>query len=328
MQEYLSKTERIQNYIKEILADEQEHSTKEIIEYVGEKLKQDRMYIFQIGSYVNAALRLLMKNGDYAKVAYGVYQKGGIPYTPIAHERESDLEKTDFRSTMISIKAYCGRIEALFSKKPPFEEMEVNEEAAYWAIKKHSLDVARSIRENVNMVLQLMDAQQTNTRNQAIRKYFREYMSDKKPHKMNDIKEYIFSCMVKNKEYNGERSTAYIYSAIKNLIEEEGEYQKISRGVYQIRTEQNVISDGTTYSMDDVGKLLNSGSTLSEQNIENLIRVEFAKIGISNEKIINRISEDLESSINNTSYLIAFAEDYMDRREENEQDEGMKMSGM
>lgn len=328
MQEYLSKTERIQNYIKEILADEQERSTKEIIEYVGEKLKQDRMYIFQIGSYVNAALRLLMKNGDYAKVAYGVYQKGGIPYTPIAHERESDLEKTDFRSTMISIKAYCGRIEALFSKKPPFEEMEVNEEAAYWAIKKHSLDVARSIRENVNMVLQLMDAQQTNTRNQAIRKYFREYMSDKKPHKMNDIKEYIFSCMVKNKEYNGERSTAYIYSAIKNLIEEEGEYQKISRGVYQIRTEQNVISDGTTYSMDDVGKLLNSGSTLSEQNIENLIRVEFAKIGISNEKIINRISEDLESSINNTSYLIAFAEDYMDRREENEQDEGMKMSGM
>ena len=31
MQEYLSKTERIQNHIKEILADEQKHSTKEII---------------------------------------------------------------------------------------------------------------------------------------------------------------------------------------------------------------------------------------------------------------------------------------------------------
>ena len=79
MQEYLSKTERIQNHIKEILADEQKHSTKEIIEYVDSKLKQNGMFVFQINSYVNAAMRLLMESGDYAKVAYGVYQKGGIP---------------------------------------------------------------------------------------------------------------------------------------------------------------------------------------------------------------------------------------------------------
>ncbi len=328
MQEYLSKTERIQNHIKEILADEQKHSTKEIIEYVDSKLKQNGMFVFQINSYVNAAMRLLMASGDYAKVAYGVYQKGGIPYTPNVHERESDLEKTDFRSTMISVKAYAGRIEALFAKKAPFAEMEVKEEAAYWAIKKHSLDVAKSIREKVNKVLRLLDTRQINSRSQAIRKYFEEYMSDKKPHKMNDIKEYIFSCMVKNKEYNGERSTSYIYSAIKNLIEDEGEYQKISRGVYQIRMEHNVVSDGSTYSMDDVGKLLNSGCELSEKNIMNLIQVEFTKAGISDGELINRIFEDLESSISNTSYLLAFAEDYMDRREENEQDEGMKLSGM
>ena len=34
MHEYMSKTERIQGNIKEILADEKKHSTKEIIEYV------------------------------------------------------------------------------------------------------------------------------------------------------------------------------------------------------------------------------------------------------------------------------------------------------
>ena len=40
MHEYMSKTERIQSYIKEVLADEKKHSTKEIIEYVDDKLKE------------------------------------------------------------------------------------------------------------------------------------------------------------------------------------------------------------------------------------------------------------------------------------------------
>ena len=79
MQEYLTKTERIQNYIKEVLADEKKHSTREITEYVDSKLKENGEFVFQINSYVNAAMRILMKNEDYAKVAYGMYQKGGIP---------------------------------------------------------------------------------------------------------------------------------------------------------------------------------------------------------------------------------------------------------
>ena len=79
MQEYLTKTERIQNYIKEVLADEKKHSTREIIEYVDGKLKENGEFVFQINSYVNAAMRILMKNDDYAKFAYGMYQKGSNP---------------------------------------------------------------------------------------------------------------------------------------------------------------------------------------------------------------------------------------------------------
>ena len=68
MQEYLTKTERIQSYIKEVLADEKKHSTREITEYVDSKLKENGEFVFQINSYVNAAMRILMKNEDYAKV--------------------------------------------------------------------------------------------------------------------------------------------------------------------------------------------------------------------------------------------------------------------
>lgn len=75
MQDYFTKTERIQNYIRNILDDEQKHSTKEIVEYVDGKLKENGEFVFQINSYVNAALRLIMKNEDYAKVAHGMYQK-------------------------------------------------------------------------------------------------------------------------------------------------------------------------------------------------------------------------------------------------------------
>ena len=64
MQEYLTKTERIQSYIKEVLADEKKHSTREITEYVDSKLKENGEFVFQINSYVNAAMRILMKNED------------------------------------------------------------------------------------------------------------------------------------------------------------------------------------------------------------------------------------------------------------------------
>ena len=45
-------------------------------------------------------------------------------------------------------------------------------------------------------------------------------------------------------------------------------------------------------------------------------------------EIAEQISSDIESCIDNVSYLIAFAEDYMDRKEEQEAEQGMSMSGM
>ena len=122
MQEYLTKTERIQSYIKEVLADEKKHSTREITEYVDSKLKENGEFVFQINSYVNAAMRILIKNEDYAKVAYGMYQKGGIPYTPTPKgtEPESNLDKMDVRSVMVEIKSYANKFDELFAQKPPF----------------------------------------------------------------------------------------------------------------------------------------------------------------------------------------------------------------
>ncbi len=324
MQDYLTKTERIQSYIKEVLADEKRHSTKEIIEYVDGKLKENGEFVFQINSYVNAAMRILMKNEDYAKVAYGTYQKGGIPYTPSVKkmESESDFKKMDIRSAMVEIKAYANGFDKLFAQKPPFSDMEVNEEGAYWAIKKHSLDVAKSLRENADKLFQMADAQNQNERNLVIRKYFEECLSDGNPHKMNDIKDYIFSKMMENNEYNGERSSAYIYPAISSLVVEGGPYQKIARGVYQISKEIHL--SNSTYSMDDVSKLLDRGFNLAEKDIKEIVSAELYNAG----EIVEQISSDIESSIDNISYLIAFAEDYMDRREEHEEEQGMTMSGM
>ena len=324
MQEYMSKTDRIQGYIREVLTDEKKHSTKEIIEYVDSKLKENGEFVFQVNSYVNAAMRILMKNEDYAKVAYGMYQKGGIPYTPSSKriESESDLEKIDVRSAMVSVKAYAKKIEELFARKSPFTDMDTNEEASYWAIKKHSLDVAKSLRGNADKLFQMADSQYQNERNHTIRKYFEECLSDGNPHKMNDIKDYIFSKMMENNEYNGERSSAYIYPAISSLIVEGGPYQKIARGVYQIS--QEIQQSDSAYSMDDVSKLLDRGCNLAERNIKAIVTTELYNAG----EIAEQISSDIESCIDNVSYLIAFAEDYMDRREEQEVDQGMSMSGM
>ncbi len=229
---------------------------------------------------------------------------------------------------MISIKAYARKIDELFTGKSPFEEMETKEAESYNAIKKHSLDVAKKLKINADKLLSMTDLRYENGRNGVIRKYFKECLADGKPHKMNDIKDYIFAKMKENGEYNGERSSSYIYTAVRTLVEDEGEYKKVARGVYQIKSEQEVIARGSLYSMDDVGKLLNNGFTLSEKDIRNLITVEFTKTGIKNEEIINQISDDLESSIDNISYLIAFAEDYMDRREEAEENQDMTMSGL
>ena len=45
MQEYLTKSERIQSYIKEVLGDEKKHSTREITEYVDSKLKENGEFV-------------------------------------------------------------------------------------------------------------------------------------------------------------------------------------------------------------------------------------------------------------------------------------------
>ncbi len=141
-----------------------------------------------------------MKKEDYAKVAHGMCQKGGIPYSPATNkkEREDELDKLDFRSAMVSIKAYANKIEELFAQKSPFTYMDTNEEASYWAIKKHSLDIANPLKDIAGKVLQMGDAQYQNERNRIIRKYFEECLSDGNPHKMNDIKDYIFSKMIIN----------------------------------------------------------------------------------------------------------------------------------
>lgn len=328
MQDYFTKTKRIQNHIRNILADEQKHTTKEIIEYVDTKLKENDEFVFQVNSYVNAALRILMKNEDYAKVAYGMYQKGGIPYTPATSkiDHEDELDKMDVRTAMVSVKAYAKKIEDLFAQKSPFGDMDTNEEASYWAIKKHSLDVAKSLKDNADKIFWMGDAQYQNERNRNIRKYFEECLSDGNPHRMNDIKDYIFSKMIENGEYNGERSSAYIYPAISSLVVEGGPYQKIARGIYQKSREVQITN--STYSMDDVSKLLNTGFNLAETDIKTIVVVELAKTGIDVGEIADKITSDIESCIDNTSYLIAFAEDYMDRREEHEETQGMTMSGM
>ena len=169
----------------------------------------------------------------------------------------------------------------------------------------------------------MADAQYQNERNQIIRKYFEECLSDGNPHKMNDIKDYIFSKMMENNEYNGERSSAYIYPAISSLVVEGGPYQKVARGVYQISKE--IQQTDSTYSMDDVSKILDRGCNLAEKDIRRIVTAELYNAG----KIADQITSDIESSIDNVSYLIAFAEDYMDNREKIEQEEGMQgMSGM
>lgn len=320
MQKYLSKTERIQIYIKEVLDDERKHSMKDIIAHVDSKLKECGEFVFQINSYVNAAMRLLMKNEDYSRISRGVYQKGGIPYISASKKAEqgSDFEKTDIRSAMVAVKAYANSFDKLYAQKPPFSEMEVNEEATYRLIKKQSLDVAKSLKENADKLFQMADAQYQNERNLIIRKYFEECLSDGNPHKMNDIKDYIFSKMIENNEYNGERSSSYIYPAISLLIVEGGAYKKVARGVYQISKE--IQQTDSTYSMDDVTKILDRGCSLAEKDIRSIVTAELYNEG----EIADQIASDIESSIDNVSYLIAFAEDYMDNREKIEQEEGMQ----
>ena len=76
--------------------------------------------------------------------------------------------------------------------------------------------------------------------------------------------------------------------------------------------------------MDDVSKLLDRGFNLAERDIKAIVTAELYNAGV----IAEQISSDIESCIDNVSYLIAFAEDYMDRREEQEAEQGISMSGM
>ena len=46
------------------------------------------------------------------------------------------------------------------------------------------------------------------------------------------------------------------------------------------------------------------------------------------EDLATDISQNIETCIDNTSVLIAFAEDYMDRRQEENQEQGMTMTGL
>ena len=332
MQEYLSKTERIKEYIKEVLSDGTPHKTKKIIEHVDQRIKEDGEYIFQINSYVNAALRLLIRDGEYAKVSYGTYQKGGIPYIKDAKEQTKSVEKEDFKSVMSAVKAFARGFNELFSQKTPFTEMDVQEESEYWAIKTHSLQVAKELKANADRILELADSGKITARNEVIKRYFKEALSDGKPHKMNDIKDYIISKMVQNGEYNGERSTSFIYPAIQTIIENEGSYRKVARGIYQMKEDWGDGERNTVYSMSDVSRMLDRGFNLSEKNIIQRILNTFAganeDVYKEAEQLASKVSDEIESCIDNVSYMIAFGEDYMDRREKMEEEKGMTMSGM
>lgn len=327
MQEYLTRTERIQNYIKELLDDEKVHRTGEIAEYVDKRLSENGEYIFQLSSYVNAAMRILMENGEYAKVARGCYQKGGIPYTPATKEGFHPSKNT-FLSTMSEVKSYAKDFYKLFSQKPPFPEMDTDEENSYSAIKKSSLDVAGMLKSNVDKVLGMVDSQKENSRDEAIRKYFKEFLSDGKQHKMNDIKDYVFSKMMENGEYRGERNTSYVHWAIRPIINDEGPYQKVARGVYQHRDAQEFSDRDSVYSASEMYTLLDKGFEFSEKNIRQVIISELTKKCIDDNGLAGEISENIESSIDNVSFLIAFADDYMNRREEMGQNQGITMSGI
>ena len=287
------------------------------------KLREDCIEVFE-GE--NVIFKIDAKGGMFYssdKQFRNIVDKLHDKIQPIVCEVDEYLRAMDNGTElMVEIKSYANKFDKLFAQKPPFPDMEVNEEATHWAIKKHSLDVAKSLRENADKLFQMADSQYQNERNQIIRKYFVECLSDGNPHKMNEIKDYIFSKMQENNEYSGERSSAYIYPAISSLIVEGGPYQKITRGVYQISRE--VQQSNSVYTMDDVVKLLDRGCSLAEKNIRGIVSVEIHNA----EDIVEQITADIESSIDTVSYLIAFAEDYMDRREEPENEQGISMSGM
>lgn len=329
MQKYLKRNERIQGYIKEILDDCKKHKTSEIVECVDKRLRDNGECIFQVNTYVNSAMKGLMIHGEYAKVAYGVYQKGGIPYTPTNEMQTERNRFPDFNSVITAIRAYLSEFNRLFSEKPPFKEMDNEEEASYSTIKVCSLDAIKELRKSVNDVIAEIGSQEKNERNVAIRKYFMEFLSDGQPHRMNEISNYVFSKMIENGEYGGERSTAYIYWAINTMVDEEGAYRKITRGVYQKNMMNKEVDKDAVFSMDEVNELLDKGFDLLNSNIAGALKKEYIKNDMCNDDGINTILKNLEYSVDNISYLLAFAEDYMDNHEEVQYEQGMQgISGM
>lgn len=134
--------------------------------------------------------------------------------------------------------------------------------------------------------------------------------------------------MIENGEYNGERSTAYIYTAIRSLIENDCKYEKVLRGIYRFRNNDTEIFEKSTYSMEDIVEQLDRGFDFLKSNMKHLLSQELRARGIEDNSLINQIYEDLESSIDGVSFLLAFADDYMYSREQLEQDGIQGMSEM
>ena len=59
VQEYLTKSERIQAYIKEVLEDEQKHGMKEIVAHVDSKLKENGE--LHLGMYPGATWMMMRR---------------------------------------------------------------------------------------------------------------------------------------------------------------------------------------------------------------------------------------------------------------------------
>ena len=326
MQIFGTKTGRIQQYIKEILDDGAEHKTKEISDYVDKRLQENGEFIFQVKSYVNNAMRVLMADGKYVKVALGVYQKDGIPYTP-TQRNKAEHHKNDFMSVMQSVKTYARDIRTLFATPSFMDEMSDNEQKEYHAITEQALNIADKLKFNADKLLHASVSNKDDGYNETIRAYFKELLSDGEPHKMKEIQDYVFKKMRENNESRDERNSCYVHFAIKNLISDDGPYQKISRGFYQKADDSLKNKAYSTYSMDDVLKLLDKGFEISNSDLNILFAKEYCKNGNKEfQELGCELRECVESSIDNISCLMAFAEDYMDQREENEQSEGMTMS--
>ncbi|MDO5576692.1 MAG: hypothetical protein Q4F84_06390 [Fibrobacter sp.] len=325
MQNCSTKKGKIQQCIKELLDDGLQHTAHEISDYVDKSLQENGEFIFQVNCYVNSAMKDLLAAGEYVKVARGIYQKDGIPYVP-TQKNKTNHRKIDFVNVMESIKGYARSIKTLFDSDSFMDEMSDSEQREYRSISEQSINIADELECGADKLLQIFNSHTGDDYNEKIRSYFKELLSDGKLHKMKEIQDYIFAKMGENNESRGERSSCHLHIAINSLITSDGMYQKISRGFYQkvdasIKNELN-----SRYSMNDVVKLLDKGSEFSNSDLSILFNKEYCKNGDKEfQRLACELEENIEYCIDNISYLMAFAEDYMECREDNEQNAGMTM---